>query len=134
MRILALDYGSARCGVALSDPTGTIATPLAPIARVATRAGIGRVAALVRERAVERIVVGLPLSLAGSETSQTAETRAFAERLRARLPDVPVELYDERLTTRLAARDPSRNASEDSRAAAHLLQSWLKEGFRGSER
>ncbi len=134
MRILALDYGSARCGVALSDPTGTIATPLPPIERVATRSGLGRVAALVRERGVERIVVGLPLSLAGSETSQTAETRAFAERLRARLPDVPVELYDERLTTRLAARDPSRHASEDSRAAAHLLQSWLKGGFRGGER
>lgn len=134
MRVLALDYGSARCGVALSDPTGTIATPLEPIERVATRAGLGRVAALVRERGVERIVVGLPLSLAGSETSQTAETRAFVERLRARLPDVPVELHDERLTTRLAARDPSRRASEDSRAAAHLLQSWLKAGFRGSER
>lgn len=134
MRVLALDYGSARCGVALSDPTGTIATPLEPITRVATRAGLGRLAALVCEREVELIVLGLPLSLAGAETAQTEETRAFAQRLRARLPDVPVELYDERLTTRLAARDVSALASEDSRAAAHLLESWLAGGFRGSER
>ena len=134
MRILALDYGSARCGVALSDPTGTIATPLEPIARVATRAGLGRVAALVREREIALIVLGLPLSLAGADTAQTEETRAFAQRLRNRLPDVPVELYDERLTTQLAARDVSAVASEDSRAAAHLLESWLAGGFRGSER
>jgi putative Holliday junction resolvase len=134
LRVLALDYGSARCGVALSDPTGTIATPLEPIARVATRAGLGRLAALVHEREVELIVLGLPLSLAGGETAQTEETRAFAQRLRDRLPDVPVTLYDERLTTRIAARDASRRTSEDSRAAAHLLESWLARGFRGSER
>jgi putative Holliday junction resolvase len=134
LRVLALDYGSSRCGIALADPTGTIATPLEPIERVATRAGLGRLAAVVRERGVELIVIGLPLSLAGSETAQTRETREFAERVRARLPQVPVELYDERLTTRLAARDLSRLASEDSRAAAHLLESWLAARFRGSER
>lgn len=134
MRILALDYGSARCGVALSDPTGTIATPLEPIERVATRAGLGRLAALVREREVELIILGLPLSLAGAETAQTRETRAFGERLRARLPEVPVQLCDERLTTRLASRDVAPLASEDSRAAAHLLVSWLAGGFRGSDR
>jgi putative Holliday junction resolvase len=134
LRVLALDYGSARCGVAISDPTGTIATPLEPIERIATRAGLGRLAALVRERDVERIVLGLPLSLAGGDSAQTRETREFAERLRARLPDVPVELCDERLTTRLAARERSARASEDSRAAAHLLQSWLAGGFRGTGR
>ena len=134
MRVLALDYGSARCGVAISDPTGTIATPLEPIEQVGTRAGLGRLAALVREREVERIVLGLPLSLAGSETTQTQETREFAERLRTRLPDVPLELHDERLTTRLAARDRHAKASEDSRAAAHLLESWLLGGFRGTAR
>jgi putative Holliday junction resolvase len=134
LRVLALDYGSARCGVAISDPTGTIATPLEPIARVGTRAGLGRLAALVDEREVERIVLGLPLSLAGAETRQTQETREFAARLRARLPDVPLELHDERLTTRLAARDRHALASEDSRAAAHLLESWLVGGFRGTAR
>jgi putative Holliday junction resolvase len=126
MRALALDYGSARCGVAVSDPTGTIVTPIEPVLRPATRAGLGQLAALVAERGVEVVVVGLPISLAGGDTTQTTETREFAERLRTRLgPGVAVELYDERLTTRLAQRDPSQTASEDSRAAAHLLESWL---------
>ena len=64
-RVLALDYGSARCGVALSDPTGTLATPLAAVERPGTRRGIARVAALARECEAERVVVGLPLTLAG---------------------------------------------------------------------
>jgi putative holliday junction resolvase len=125
-RVLALDYGSARCGVAISDPTGVLATPLEPVLRPATRRGIGRLAALVREREVERVVVGLPLGLSGADTDQTREARAFAEALRERLRDVPVELHDERFTTRLAQRDPAGAASsEDSRAAAHLLEGWL---------
>jgi putative Holliday junction resolvase len=126
MRALALDYGSARCGVAISDPTGTIVTPIEPVLRPGTRAGLGRLAALVADRAVEVVVVGLPISLAGADTTQTTETREFAERLRTRLGRaVAVEMHDERLTTRLAQRDPSQDASEDSRAAAHLLESWL---------
>jgi putative holliday junction resolvase len=126
VRVLGLDYGSARTGVAVCDPTETIVTPLAPLLRAGTRAGIGALAALVAEREVEAVVVGLPLSLRGGETAQTAETRRFASRLAARLGDgVPVVLHDERLTTRLARRDPSQSASEDSRAAAHLLEDWL---------
>jgi putative Holliday junction resolvase len=76
---------------------------------------------------VERVVVGLPLSLRGDDTAQTRETRAFAERLSLRLGEgVPVEMADERFTTRLARRTPgSRETSEDSRAAAHLLEGWL---------
>ncbi|MGH2917320.1 MAG: Holliday junction resolvase RuvX, partial [Solirubrobacteraceae bacterium] len=71
------------------------------------------------------VVVGLPLSLAGGDSAQTVEAREFAARLQERLP-VPVELYDERFTTRLAERDPGDPASsEDSRAAAHLLEGWL---------
>ncbi len=123
MRVLALDYGSARCGCALSDPSGSIATPLAPIERAATRRGIAALAALARERAVERVVVGLPLRLAGGDSEQTRETRAFAARLEAAL-DVPVELEDERFTTQLAQRAGGA-ASEDSRAAAVLLEGWL---------
>ena len=126
MRVLSLDYGSARCGVAVCDPTGTVVTPLAPVLRAGTRAGIGALAALIAEREVDAVLVGLPLSLRGGETAQTAEARAFADRLAARLRGVvPVMLHDERLTTRLAQRDPSRKASEDSRAAAHLLEDWL---------
>ena len=123
MRVLALDYGSARCGAAVSDPTGTVATPLEPVLRPATRRGFQRLVALVAETGAERVVVGLPLSLSGADSAQTAETRAFTERLRARLT-VPVELYDERFTTRLADR-AGGSASLDSRAAAVLLDEWL---------
>jgi putative Holliday junction resolvase len=124
VRVLALDYGSARCGCALSDPTGTLATPIDPIERPATRRGFARVTDLVRERGVERVVVGLPLGLSGADTAQTREARAWAQRL-AEAVTVPVELYDERFTTAIAARAPSGRTSEDSRAAAVLLEDWL---------
>ncbi len=124
-RVLALDYGAARCGCALSDPTGTLATPIEPVLRPATRKGLARIVDLVRERDVGRVVVGLPLSLSGSDSAQTLQTRAWAQRLAERV-DVPVELYDERFTTLLASRDPGDpRSSEDSRAAAHLLTGWL---------
>ena len=127
MRVLALDYGSARCGCAVSDPSGTIVTPLAAIERPDTRRGMHALGELVREREVERVVVGLPLSLRGTDTDQTRAARAFAERLERQLgARVAVELHDERFTTRLAQRMPGLLAtSEDSRAAAHLLESWL---------
>ncbi|HTA35257.1 MAG TPA: Holliday junction resolvase RuvX [Solirubrobacteraceae bacterium] len=127
MRVLALDYGSARCGCAICDPTGTIVVPIEPIERAGTRRGMLALVELVREREVERVVVGLPLSLRGEDTEQTRETREFAERLSRRLgEDVPVELHDERFTTRMAQRlDVGSRASEDSRAAAHLLESWM---------
>ena len=133
MRILALDYGSARCGCALSDPTGTIVTPVEAVLRPATKRGFARLRELVREREVERVIVGLPLSLDGDDTAQTRETRAFANELSQRLGEgIPVEMHDERFTTRIAQRmgqtgeaGLSFKASEDSRAAAHLLESWL---------
>jgi putative Holliday junction resolvase len=127
MRVLALDYGSARCGCALSDPTGTIVTPIEIVERPATRRGLATLARLVREREVERVVVGLPLSLRGGDSEQTRETRAFAEQLSRRLgEDIPVEMHDERFTTRLAqGMEGPHASSEDSRAAAHLLESWL---------
>jgi putative holliday junction resolvase len=127
MRVLALDYGSARCGCAVSDPTGTIVTPLEHVERPGTRRGMLALVELVREREAERVVVGLPLSLAGGDTEQTRETREFAERLARRLgEDVPVELHDERFTTRMAQRlDGPASSSEDSRAAAHMLESWM---------
>jgi putative Holliday junction resolvase len=121
--VIALDYGSARCGVAVSDPTGTLATPLEPVLRPNTRKGFNRLLALIRERCPARVVVGLPLSLSGHDSAQTAETRAFADRLGAAL-GLPVELYDERFTTTLAQRRQGA-AAEDSRAAAVLLEDWL---------
>ncbi len=123
VRVLALDYGKARCGCAVSDPTGTLATPLEPVTDVTSRRGRARLRALIAEVGAERVVVGLPLSLSGADSTQTAEARAFAAAL-DRAVEVPVELYDERFTTRLAERTPGR-AAEDSRAAAHLLESWL---------
>jgi putative transcription antitermination factor YqgF len=127
MRVLALDYGSARCGCALSDPSGTIVTPIAEVPRPASRRGIAALRELVRERQVELVVVGLPLSLGGADTDQTRETREFARRLALGLgEEIPVEMHDERFTTRMAQRmEGPFSASEDSRAAAHLLESWL---------
>jgi putative holliday junction resolvase len=127
MRVLALDYGSARCGCAISDPSGTIVTPIQAIARPGTRRGLAEIQELISERDVERVVVGLPVSLRGGDSDQTRETRLFAQRLSLRLGEgIPVELHDERFTTRIARRDQgSLRAGEDSRAAAHMLESWL---------
>jgi putative Holliday junction resolvase len=122
-RVLALDFGDARCGAAVSDPTGTVVTPLTAVERPDTRRGLGRIAALVREREADRVVVGLPLSLSGDEGPQAARTREWAGRLAERL-DVPVDLHDERLTTRQAERTGG-SADADSRAAAHLLEAYL---------
>jgi putative Holliday junction resolvase len=128
LRVLALDYGSARCGVAVSDPTGVLASPLETVAAPDGRQGMGRILALVRELEVKRVVVGLPLSLSGADSDQTRAARAFAGALQKRLGDTPVELFDERFTTVLAQRDgdgSGSRAGEDARAAAHLLASWL---------
>jgi putative holliday junction resolvase len=127
-RILALDFGEARCGCALSDPTGTLATPLVAVERPASRRGLGRLAALAREHEVERVVVGLPLTLAGEEGQQARATREFAARL-GEVVSVPVALHDERLTTRQAERTGG-GADADSRAAAHLLEAYLAAGGR----
>ena len=123
MRVIALDYGSARCGVAVSDPTGTLATPLEPILRPNTRKGFNRLLATIRAHEPGTVVVGLPLSLSGRDSAQTREARAFAETLESAL-NLPVELCDERFTTALAQQRPGTSA-EDSRAAAVLLEDWL---------
>jgi putative Holliday junction resolvase len=131
MRVLGLDYGSARCGCAVTDPTGTIVTPIEVIERPGTRRGMAAILALVAEREVERVVVGLPLSLRGTDTAQTTETREFVQRLTRRLgTGVAVEMHDERFTTRMAQRMEGALSSEDSRAAAHMLEGWLQAGHR----
>lgn len=123
MKVLALDYGSARTGVAVSDPTGTLARPFGVVERAGSQAGLEELARLVREEEAERVVVGLPLTMRGARGEQAVETELFAERLRTVL-DVPVELYDERFTTDLAQQTDSATP-EDARAAAHLLSGYL---------
>lgn len=122
MRVLALDHGTARIGCAISDPTGTLATPLPVIEPPEAKL----VAAIVAEHGVERVVVGLPLHLSGEEGSQAGLARSFCAELEAVL-SVPVETYDERLTTRMAemSRRAGASAAPDSLAAAHLLEAYL---------
>jgi len=123
MRVLALDYGSARTGVAVSDASGTLARPVCVVTKAGTEAGLAEVAQLVTDHEAERVVVGLPLTLRGAHGKQAAETETFVTALRA-LVSVPIETADERFTTALAQRFPG-SAPEDAVAAAHLLQSWL---------
>jgi putative holliday junction resolvase len=123
VKVLALDYGSARTGVAVSDPTGTVARPLGVVERAASDDGIARLVELAREEDVERIVVGLPMTLRGEHGAQAEETDRFVELLRAAV-DLPVESFDERFTTKLAEAGETR-AELDAVAAAHLLTSYL---------
>jgi len=125
VKVLALDYGSARTGVAVSDPSGTIARPLEAVERAASERGLARLAEIVQEQEPERIVVGLPLTLRGARGEQAAATHEFIEALRG-IVGVPVESFDERFTTVMASRDPGAAADEDSRAAAHLLSGYLE--------
>ncbi|MGH3007617.1 MAG: Holliday junction resolvase RuvX [Gaiellaceae bacterium] len=124
MKVLALDYGSARTGVAVSDPTGTVARPLAVVERAGTETGLARVLELAREEGAERIVVGLPVTLRGERGAQAEETERFLALLRA-ATDLPVESFDERFTTVLA-RGGDTQAAEDAVAAAHLLTGYLQ--------
>ncbi|HEX5582175.1 Holliday junction resolvase RuvX [Gaiella sp.] len=124
MRVLALDFGSARTGVAVSDATGTLASPIGVVERAATDAGLERIAELVVAHDAELVLVGLPLTLRGERGAQALETEAFVETLSGRLA-VPVETFDERFTTTLAQQTAGR-APEDAVAAAHLLQGWLE--------
>ena len=124
MKVLALDYGPARTGVAVSDPTGTLARPVGVVERASSEAGLARLLELVRAEEPDRIVVGLPLTLRGEHGEQARATERFVETLREAV-DVPVESLDERFTTALASQTPSR-AAEDARAAAHLLTTYLE--------
>jgi putative holliday junction resolvase len=128
MRVLALDHGTVRIGCALSDPSGTLVTPLPVIEPPEARA----VAELVDAHGVETVVVGLPIHLSGEEGSQAGLARSFCRELEAML-EVPVDTYDERLTSRMAdaTRRGGATAARDSIAAAHLLESYLASVARG---
>ena len=120
MKVLALDYGRARTGVAVSDPTGTIARPVG----VVPGTDVAQIVQLIEEHGVERVVVGLPLTLRGERGEQARETEAFIETL-AEATAVPVVPFDERFTTDLAEQTGGAAADEDARAAAHLLTGYL---------
>jgi len=126
MKVMAIDFGSARTGVAVSDPTGVIARPLCVVESASSEAGIAELVRLVELERAERVVVGHPLTLHGERGQQARATERFASALRTALAAalVPVVLFDERFTTDLAQQTPS-DSSEDARAAAHLLSGYL---------
>jgi putative Holliday junction resolvase len=123
VKVMALDYGAARTGVAVSDPTGTIARPLGVVQRAQSDAGLAELMQLVAEEDIGQVVVGLPLTLRGERGEQARASEQFAARLR-KLLDVPVVLFDERFTTDLA-QQTSSGTDLDARAAAHLLSGFL---------
>ena len=131
-RVLGIDYGKARIGVALSDELQMLAHPGETISVAKTPDSLGRIAAIVREKNVERIVVGLPRHMNGSMGESAEEARSFAEKLRGAVP-CEVLTWDERLST-VAAHRALREAGKSSRqtrgyidqvAAQMLLQSYL---------
>jgi putative Holliday junction resolvase len=124
VKVLALDYGSARTGVAVSDPTGTLARPLEVVENASAPAGLKHLAELAEREGVDAIVVGLPVTLRGERGAQAEETEAFVSALRA-VTEVPIESFDERFTTKLAEAQPS-DAPSDAVAAAHLLSTYLE--------
>ena len=124
MKVLALDFGRARTGVAISDASGTIARPVGVVEHAMSEDGLARLAGLIDEHGVERVVVGLPLTLAGERGRQVEETEHFVTALKG-VTSVPIVTFDERFTTTLAERDASDRTPEDARAAAHLLSTYL---------
>ena len=129
MRILALDYGSTRTGVAISDETGTVARPLTVVDHIGTAAGMGALVRLIAANAPGLVVVGLPVSLDAHEHRQARAVRDFVARLEAAV-SIPVVTYDERFTTKVAAQRGGRSTL-DARAAALILEDYLRS--RGEE-
>jgi putative Holliday junction resolvase len=118
VKVVGLDYGAARTGVAVSDPTGTVARPLTTVRHATTDAGFNELLTVIDSAEAQLIVVGMPLTLRGEHGEQARETEAFVDRLRAACR-LPVETYDERFTSVLADGD-------DAKAAAHLLNDYLQ--------
>ena len=123
MKLLAIDHGTRRTGLAVSDETGLLARPLVVIERVGSPAGMTDLLEVIGTEAPDLVIVGLPRTPSGEEGEQAQAVRAFVGRLRRACP-APIELVDERLTTRIAAARGGR-AAEDARAAAVLLQGVL---------
>jgi len=132
-RVLALDVGGRRLGLAVSDPTGTLASPLVTLERTTPKADAAALAALAAEHGATTVVAGLPIDLAGREGPAAEAVRAYLDDLAARLPGLAFELVDERMTTVVADRALAasgvpgrrRRAVIDQVAASVFLQSWL---------
>ena len=132
MRALGLDIGSKRIGVALSDPQMNVASPLTVLDAGSLRADLRPLLRLIEEWEIERVVVGLPLTMSGEEGPQALDVRATAEALAERLP-VPLAYHDERLSSAEANKvmagagltEKDRRGVVDKVAAAIILQSWL---------
>ena len=141
MRALGIDLGSKRIGVAVSDRSGTLASPLAVLQRTTSHAeDHRRIAALVMEEEAVRVIVGLPLSLDGS-IGRAAQAAINEAAEMASVLDVPVETFDERLTTVSAhalleprMRSKERRGIVDKVAAAVMLQTWLDAGRMRAQR
>lgn len=138
MAIAAIDFGKRRVGVAISDDRAAGAYPLGVIVRRSLAADLDEIAAMLAERDVTRVIVGLPLNMDGSEGPAASAAREFARRLGAHLR-LPVEMFDERLTSREAeervgprSRNQRRKRPLDALAAAIILEGWLaaKAGLR----
>jgi putative holliday junction resolvase len=132
VRILALDFGSARTGVAVCDPTETIVRPCGVVRHAGAPEGLAKIVEMVRAQAAELVVVGVPVSLRGGEHGQARTARAFAAALTQAVA-VPVDTYDERYTTKLAVERGGR-AELDARAAAVLLEDYLRVRAAGGRR
>ncbi len=124
-RVIALDHGAARCGVAATDPSRTIVSPKDPILKPDTDSGFAEIVNLVRELEADGVVVGLPLALSGGESQQSIVAENFASRVASAIAPAWVEMLDERHTTS-EAKARGGATSEDSRAAAVLLERWLE--------
>jgi putative Holliday junction resolvase len=137
-RILALDVGDSRIGLALSDPLGILATPLTIINRTDESAAIGKIVEIVRKNEVGRVIAGLPLNMDGTQGQQAEKTKSFITEL-SRFLEVPVEYRDERLSTVSAreliqgVRKTTRDTRYDAAAAALILQSYLDEALRAEQ-
>lgn len=133
-RILALDYGQKRIGLAISDESRLTAQPLAALARTNRRDDVTRLRALIREHNVGELVIGLPLHLDGRASNMSAEVRRFAERLRKQLA-LPIQFVDERLTSWDAENERLATGSvkdRDSLAAAIILRDYLAQSAESS--
>lgn len=138
-RILGVDYGDARTGMAISDATGLIATGVGVIKSSGMRKTAAAVAEAVRKYGAELVVIGCPYNMDGSEGARAEKARAFADMVKA-LSGVPVEIYDERLTTveayeimdRTGTHGKKRRDRVDELAAEIILQDYLDEQRRGS--
>ncbi len=136
MRVLGLDHGSRRVGVAITDWLGITAQGVGTMDGKDEEKLLRDIQELVIERDVERIVVGLPINMDGSEGPQALTVRHFVERLEGHMPKIPVELFDERLTSveadrildEVGIRGPDRKKHRDRIAAQVLLQDWLEVG------